>query len=64
MTFETKEEVLQQVLSQEKPRCPHCGVEMSLWEVPQISFEEGSGWGAPYLFVCFIIPGNALFAQK
>lgn len=53
MTFETKEEVLQHVLSQEKPRCPHCGAEMSIWEIPQISFEEGSGWGTPYLFVCF-----------
>jgi len=53
MSFETKEEVLRQVLSHKKPRCPHCRVEMGLWEVPQIPFEEGSGWGTPYLFVCF-----------
>jgi hypothetical protein len=26
---------------------------MGLWEIPQISFEEGSGWEVPYLFVRF-----------
>jgi len=53
MAFETKAEVLQKILSQERAKCPYCGVEMRIWEVPQIGFEEGSDWGAPYLFVCF-----------
>jgi predicted RNA-binding Zn-ribbon protein involved in translation (DUF1610 family) len=53
MVFETKEQVLEKVLAQEKPVCPHCGKEMSIWEVPPITFSDGLGWGTPYLFVCF-----------
>ena len=53
MVFETKEQVLEKILSQEKPKCPHCGQEMSLWEVPSMTFSDGLGWGTPYLFVCF-----------
>jgi predicted RNA-binding Zn-ribbon protein involved in translation (DUF1610 family) len=53
MAFETKEQVLEQVLAQEKPKCPHCGNEMSIWEAPQMTFSDGLGWGTPYLFVCF-----------
>ena len=33
MAFETKEEVLEKILSQKKPLCRHCHQEMSLWEV-------------------------------
>ncbi|MBU4388951.1 MAG: zinc ribbon domain-containing protein [Proteobacteria bacterium] len=53
MNFETKEQVLEKIMEQEKPKCPHCNHEMSLWEVPLISFGDGLGWGAPYLYVCF-----------
>ena len=53
MAFETKAQVLERVLSQEKPVCPHCGVEMTIWEVPPFDFSDGLGWGTPYLFVCF-----------
>ncbi len=53
MTFETKEQVLEKVLSQDKTLCPHCGVKMNIWEVPPFSFSDGLGWGTPYLFVCF-----------
>jgi len=53
MAFETKEEILEKVLAQQKPACPHCGTEMSIWEVPQINFSDGLGWGVPYLFICF-----------
>lgn len=53
MAFETKEEFLQKILEMKKPQCPHCNVEMSLWEVPEINFSDGLGWGTPYLFVCF-----------
>jgi tRNA(Ile2) C34 agmatinyltransferase TiaS len=53
MAFETKAQVLERVLSQEKPKCPHCGVEMTIWEVPPFDFSDGLGWGTPYLFVCF-----------
>ena len=51
--METKEQVLEKILEQEKPKCPHCNQEMSLWEVPPISFSDGLGWGVPYLYVCF-----------
>ena len=53
MAIETKQEYLERVLAMEKPRCPHCGQEMSLWEVPPVTFSDGLGWGAPYLFLCF-----------
>ncbi len=53
MAFETKEELLEKYIKMEKPRCPHCNGEMTLWEVPPINFSDGLGWGTPYLFVCF-----------
>lgn len=53
MTFETKEQVLEKILDQEKPVCPHCNETMSLWEVPDIMVGDGLGWGSPYLYVCF-----------
>lgn len=53
MAFETKEELLTKYLEMDKPCCPHCSVDMTLWEVPPINFGDGLGWGAPYLFVCF-----------
>lgn len=51
--FETKEQVLEKILSQEKPVCPKCGQEMKLWEVPPVNFSDGLGWGTPYLYICF-----------
>lgn len=53
MTFETKEQVLEKILTNEKPVCPHCGTEMNLWEVPPIPVGDGLGWGTPYLYICF-----------
>ena len=53
MAFETKEEVLQTILEMGKPNCPHCGLKMSIWEVPPINVGDGLGWGTPYLFMCF-----------
>ena len=53
MAFETREQVLEKMLSQEKPKCPHCGQEMKIWETPPINFADGLGWGTPYLFICF-----------
>ena len=53
MTFETREQVLEKILESDKPDCPHCGEEMTLWEVPPINFGDGLGWGTPYLYVCF-----------
>ncbi|VEN75066.1 conserved hypothetical protein [Candidatus Desulfarcum epimagneticum] len=53
MAFETKEEVLEKIMSGAKPSCPHCKTEMSIWEVPPVPVGDGSGWGTPYLFVCF-----------
>ncbi|MBL0713316.1 MAG: zinc ribbon domain-containing protein [Desulfosarcina sp.] len=53
MAIETREEVLEKVLQMKKPACPHCNVEMNIWEVPPINFRDGLGWGVPYLFICF-----------
>ncbi len=53
MAFETKEELLDRYIKMDKPACPHCTREMTLWEVPPINFSDGLGWGTPYLFVCF-----------
>ena len=53
MAFETKEQVLEKILAQKKPLCPHCNNEMKLWEVPQVTMGDGLGWGVPYLFMCF-----------
>lgn len=53
MALETKEQVLENIISRKKPLCPHCGKEMIIWEVPPFSFSDGLGWGEPYLFVCF-----------
>ena len=53
MAFETKEELLEKYLKMDKPKCPHCDVEMTLWEVPPFNFSDGLGWGTPYMFVCF-----------
>jgi len=51
--FETREQVLERILEQKKPHCPHCGDEMNLWEVPPITVGDGLGWGSPYLYLCF-----------
>jgi hypothetical protein len=53
MSFETKEQVLEKIMTQDKPNCPHCGLPMSLWEVPPMNFSDGLGWGTPYLYLCF-----------
>lgn len=53
MSFETREEVFERVMSLPRPRCPHCQVEMSLWEEPPMRFSDGLGWGTPFLFICF-----------
>lgn len=53
MAFETKEQILEKIISQEKPNCPHCNAEMSIWEVPPITVSDGLGWGVPYLYICF-----------
>jgi hypothetical protein len=53
MAFETKEEVFERVIRQERPLCKYCHQEMSLWEAPDIVIDDGLGWGTPYMFVCF-----------
>ena len=53
MAFETKEQVLERVLEMNRPLCPHCQQEMSIYEVPPMTFSDGLGWGTPYLFLCF-----------
>jgi hypothetical protein len=53
VAFETKEQILETITSQEKPVCPHCEKEMNLWEVPPFNYSDGLGWGAPYLYLCF-----------
>ncbi len=51
--FETREQVLEKILEQPKPFCPHCKREMNIWEVPPFNFSDGLGWGVPFLFLCF-----------
>jgi hypothetical protein len=51
--FETREQVLEKIMAQPKPNCPHCGLEMNLWEVPPMNVGDGLGWGAPFLYLCF-----------
>ena len=51
--FETREQILEKILEQPKPFCPHCKQEMSIWEVPPFNFSDGLGWGEPFLFLCF-----------
>jgi hypothetical protein len=53
MAVETKEQVLERILTNPIPKCPHCGEEMNLWEVPPITVGDGLGWGTPYLYICF-----------
>jgi hypothetical protein len=53
MAYETKEQVLERILTNPIPKCPHCGEEMNLWEVPPITVGDGLGWGTPYLYICF-----------
>ncbi len=53
MPIETREQVLERVMQLKRPSCPHCGEEMSLWEVPPFSVSDGLGWGTPFLFLCF-----------
>jgi hypothetical protein len=53
MSFETKEEILEGLIGKEKPLCPYCTKQMSLWEVPPINVGDGLGWGTPYLYLCF-----------
>ena len=53
MNFETKEQVLERIMEQIKPICPHCGEQMEIWEVPPVAFSDGLGWDSPYMYVCF-----------
>jgi len=53
MAIETKEQALERIMNMEKPKCKHCGVKMSIWEVPMIAVGDGLGWGTPYLYICF-----------
>ena len=53
MTFQTKEQLIEEIMAKPKPKCPHCNKEMTLWEVPQIAMGDGLGWGEAFLFVCF-----------
>lgn len=51
--FETREQVFEKVMKLDKPHCPHCDLEMKLWESPPFAVGDGLGWDSPYLFVCF-----------
>ena len=53
MTIKSKEDVYNEVITQKRPRCPDCGRKMAIWECPPFNFEDGLGWGTPYLYVCF-----------
>ena len=52
MAMKTKEDILEEMMEKEKPACPHCKQQMSIWEVPPVNVGDGLGWGTPYLFLC------------
>ena len=52
MAIKTREDILEEMMAQKKPLCPHCNKEMSIWEVPPINVGDGLGWGSPYLYLC------------
>jgi len=49
----TKADIYEKVIFAERPVCPHCAKEMKVWECHESGLSCGSGWGTPYLFVCF-----------
>ena len=53
MAFETKEECLESMMERDRPKCPHCNDEMSIWEAPMMTFSDGLGWGVPYMYICY-----------
>ncbi|MBW2107442.1 MAG: zinc ribbon domain-containing protein [Deltaproteobacteria bacterium] len=53
MAVLTREDVYNKMVNSEKPKCPHCGEPMAIWECPPMTFSDGLGWGTPYLYVCF-----------
>ena len=53
MAIVTREDVYNKMVTQQKPKCPHCGQEMVIWECPPMTFSDGLGWGTPYLYACF-----------
>ena len=48
MEFKTKKQVLEKILSEKKPKCLHCGEEMTLWEPPH-HFQWWPGMGCALL---------------
>jgi len=53
MAILTRDDVYNKMVNEKRPVCPHCGQEMVIWECPPVSFSDGSGWGTPFLYVCF-----------
>lgn len=49
----TRDQYLEKLMEEPKPKCKYCGSEMDIWEVPPVNFSDGLGWGEPFLFVCF-----------
>lgn len=53
MEMLTREDVYNKMVNEERPKCPHCGANMVIWECPLMTFGDGLGWGTPYLYACF-----------
>lgn len=34
------------------PECPVCAERMERYDLPPVTFSDGLGWGAPFLWVC------------
>ena len=49
----TRADIYEQVILAERPTCPYCGREMSIWECYESALSCDSSWDTPYLFVCF-----------
>ena len=53
MAVLTREDVYNKMVTEKRPVCSYCGQEMVIWECPPMTFSDGSGWGTPFLYVCF-----------
>ena len=53
MAIKSKEDIYNEMIAEERPVCSACGKKMIIWECPFFNFEDGLGWGTPYLYMCF-----------
>lgn len=50
--MKTKNDILNKMIENVQ-YCKFCNQKMEIWECPPLNVADGSGWGSPYLHVCF-----------